>query len=279
MKKGKMATIRLKKLKSVINLSELYEDKDWHKFKNKPTFPLGMDTPTNSLVIPLENSYFNFLVGGKESPAKNNFFRCAVSTLLETSKKESLKFILISKKKSAFSSYKKIPNLLFPVITDPKCKEEAIKWCLAEMNRRFQLSDTYKGTFDEYDKGLKEKLPRSGVVVEEIDELMKSNPKFYKNAFDEINMLSSLVSIHFIVGVSKPSNVKVIPKKIIYGFFYRITFATANLNDTKMVIGEKRLAKLKNSNELFYNYGRLKERAVHLKGFHISEREIKKQLK
>lgn len=266
-----------KKKMPAANLSKLYKDKDWPKFKNRPTFPLGMDTPTNSLVIPLENSYFNFLVGGKESPAKNNFFHCAISTLLETSKKESLKFILIGKKKSKLALYKNMPQLLFPVLSEPYYIKEAMQWCLAEMGRRCQISYEYDGTFDEYNKQLKEKLPRIVVIIEDIDELMRSNQKFYKKAFEEINILGSLANIHFIVGVSRPSNAKLTPKKIIQGFFYRVSF-DANSKNLRFIVGGKELMKLKQG-EMLYNYAKSEEKAVHLKGFHISEKEIKKQLK
>lgn len=262
----------------MIRLEKIYKDKDWHKFKNKPVFPLGMNTPTNSLIFDLENSIFNFLVGGKESSAKINFFHCAIATLLKTSQKGSLKFILIGKKKSELALYENMPHLLFPFISKFNYAKEAIQWCLSEVHRRFQLSDNHTGSFTEYNNELKEKLPRIVVIIEDLDSLMKSNPKFFRDAFKEINFFSSLVNFHFIVGISKPSNSRVIPKKIIKGFFYRITFTTATSNDSKIMAGERGAEKLKN-NEMLYSLASAKEKAIRLESFFISKKEIKELLK
>lgn len=258
------------------SLSNLYKDKDWPKFKNKTIIPLGIkvDSPTENQILVLENMLFNLLVDGKEDSIRNNFFHCAMSTLLKTHKQGKLKFILIGKKKSKLTVYKKLPNLLFPVMAEPDEKKEAIEWCLAEINRRIQISYTFKGSFDEYNQQLKEKLPRLVVIVEGLDELMKDNKRFYQEAFRDINLFSTMVGIHFLVGISKLTN-----PQLMQDFFYKVAFKTGNLNELRMLTGKQETKKIKDKNEFFYNYGRLKESPLHLRGYSVSEKEIKRQIK
>jgi len=49
-------------------------------------------------------------------------------------------------------AYDDIPHLLTPRITDPEKTISALKWCVQEMERRYQLFSEYKGvkTIREY---------------------------------------------------------------------------------------------------------------------------------
>lgn len=261
------------------NLNKLYQDKDWHKFKNKPFIPLGylVDKPETNQLIVLESSLFNILVSGHEQ-TRSNFLHCAMHTLLETSKKENLKFIILGRKKSKLAVYKKLSNLLFPLETEVDYKKDAIKWCLAEMHRRFQLAYQSKKSFDEYNQNLKEKMPRIVIVIEELDELMREDKKFYKQAFEAINMFSVFTYMHFIVGISHPANTKLMPEKMTKNFFYRIVFDTGRPADLKIAVREKGIKRLNNQDEFYYTYGQTKESPTHLKSFHISQREITRQI-
>src|SRR5262249_48635502 len=50
-----------------------------------------------------------------------------------------LKLILIDPKMLELSIYEGIPHLLTPVVTDMKDAANALRWCVAEMDRRYRL--------------------------------------------------------------------------------------------------------------------------------------------
>src|SRR5476651_733398 len=52
---------------------------------------------------------------------------------------EQLRLILIDPKMLELSVYEGIPHLLTPVITDMKDAANALRWCVAEMDRRYRL--------------------------------------------------------------------------------------------------------------------------------------------
>ena len=47
--------------------------------------------------------------------------------------------IMIDPKMLELSVYEGIPHLLVPVVTDMKQAANALRWCVAEMERRYQL--------------------------------------------------------------------------------------------------------------------------------------------
>src|SRR4029077_14629624 len=52
---------------------------------------------------------------------------------------EQLRLIMIDPKMLELSIYEGIPHLLTPVITDMKDASNALRWCVAEMDRRYKL--------------------------------------------------------------------------------------------------------------------------------------------
>jgi S-DNA-T family DNA segregation ATPase FtsK/SpoIIIE len=62
-----------------------------------------------------------------------------VLSLLYKSTAEHVRLIMIDPKMLELSVYEGIPHLLAPVVTDMKEAANALRWCVAEMERRYQL--------------------------------------------------------------------------------------------------------------------------------------------
>ena len=62
-----------------------------------------------------------------------------VLSLLYKSTAEHVRLIMIDPKMLELSVYEGIPHLLAPVVTDMKQAANALRWCVAEMERRYQL--------------------------------------------------------------------------------------------------------------------------------------------
>ncbi|HBF94638.1 MAG TPA: cell division protein FtsK, partial [Marinobacter adhaerens] len=52
---------------------------------------------------------------------------------------EEVRFIMVDPKMLELSIYDGIPHLLAPVVTDMKEAANALRWCVAEMERRYKL--------------------------------------------------------------------------------------------------------------------------------------------
>ena len=62
-----------------------------------------------------------------------------VLSMLYKSTAEDVRLIMIDPKMLELSVYEGIPHLLAPVVTDMKHAANALRWCVAEMERRYQL--------------------------------------------------------------------------------------------------------------------------------------------
>ena len=62
-----------------------------------------------------------------------------ILSLLYKSTPDNVRFIMIDPKMLELSVYDDIPNLLSPVVTDMKDAANALRWCVAEMERRYKL--------------------------------------------------------------------------------------------------------------------------------------------
>ena len=62
-----------------------------------------------------------------------------VLSLLYKASAADVRLIMIDPKMLELSVYEGIPHLLAPVVTDMRQASNALRWCVAEMERRYQL--------------------------------------------------------------------------------------------------------------------------------------------
>jgi S-DNA-T family DNA segregation ATPase FtsK/SpoIIIE len=119
-----------------------------------------------------------------------------ISMLYKFSPSE-LKFIMVDPKRVELSIYNNIPHLLSPVITNPDKATNALKWCVAEMLRRYDLQvEKNARNIEEYNKKVskKEKLPYIVMVIDELADLMMSgNKKEVENSIARIAQMARAV--------------------------------------------------------------------------------------
>ena len=62
-----------------------------------------------------------------------------ILSLLYKATPEQVRLILVDPKMLELSVYEGIPHLLAPVVTDMRQAASALRWCVAEMERRYKL--------------------------------------------------------------------------------------------------------------------------------------------
>ncbi len=161
-----------------------------------------------------------------------------VSMLYKFSPSE-LKMIMVDPKRVELSVYNWIPHLLTPVITNPDKALNALKWCVAEMLRRYDLATKVKArNLKEYNAKVEksEKLPYIVFVVDELADLMMSgNKKEVEQSIARIAQMARAVWIHLIIATQRPS-VDVITWLIKANVPSRIAFTVASQIDSRTVI-------------------------------------------
>jgi S-DNA-T family DNA segregation ATPase FtsK/SpoIIIE len=106
---------------------------------NSPlTLALGKDIGGKPVVADLQRMP-HLLIAGTTGSGKSVGINAMVLSLLYKSTAEHVRMIMIDPKMLELSVYEGIPHLLAPVVTDMKQAANALRWCVAEMERRYQL--------------------------------------------------------------------------------------------------------------------------------------------
>ena len=122
----------------VVTLGEILKSDAYEKLASPLTLALGKDIGGHSVVADLAKMP-HLLIAGTTGSGKSVAINAMVLSLLYKTQPEQVRMIMIDPKMLELSVYEGIPHLLTPVVTDMKEAANALRWCVAEMDRRYQL--------------------------------------------------------------------------------------------------------------------------------------------
>ena len=124
--------------KQVVYLSEILRSEKYDLTKSPLALALGKDIAGRPVVADLAKMP-HLLVAGTTGSGKSVAVNAMVLSLLYKASAKDVRMIMIDPKMLELSVYEGIPHLLAPVVTDMKEAANALRWCVAEMERRYKL--------------------------------------------------------------------------------------------------------------------------------------------
>jgi S-DNA-T family DNA segregation ATPase FtsK/SpoIIIE len=124
--------------RELVTLGEIIKSKTYDEMSSPLALVLGKDIGGGPVVADLARMP-HLLVGGTTGSGKSTAVNAMVLSLLYKATAEHVRLIMIDPKMLELSVYEGIPHLLAPVVTDMKEAANALRWCVAEMERRYQL--------------------------------------------------------------------------------------------------------------------------------------------
>ena len=124
--------------REVVTLGEIIRSKAYDEMHSPIALALGKDIGGQPYVADLARMP-HLLIAGTTGSGKSVAINAMVLSLLYKSTAEHVRLIMIDPKMLELSMYEGIPHLLAPVVTDMKQAANALRWCVAEMERRYQL--------------------------------------------------------------------------------------------------------------------------------------------
>lgn len=219
-------------------LKEVLESKEFNNPKYEIPLALWKDVSGNIQVGDLAKMP-HLLIAGQTGSGKSVGMNGFLVSLLYKFSPSELKMIMVDPKRVELSVYNGIPHLLTPVITNPDKALNSLKWCVAEMLRRYDLATQMKArNLKEYNSKVEkeERLPYIVFVIDELADLMMSgNKKEVESSIARIAQMARAVWIHLIVATQRPS-VDVITGLIKANVPSRIAFTVASQVDSRTVI-------------------------------------------
>jgi S-DNA-T family DNA segregation ATPase FtsK/SpoIIIE len=124
--------------REIVTFGEIIRSRAYDELHSPLALALGKDIGGQPVVADLARMP-HLLIAGTTGSGKSVGINAMVLSLLYKSTAEHVRLIMIDPKMLELSVYEGIPHLLAPVVTDMKQAANALRWCVAEMERRYQL--------------------------------------------------------------------------------------------------------------------------------------------
>jgi S-DNA-T family DNA segregation ATPase FtsK/SpoIIIE len=124
--------------REIVTLGEIIKSKPYDEVTSPLALALGKDIGGVPMVADLARMP-HLLIAGTTGSGKSVGINAMVLSLVYKATAEHVRMIMIDPKMLELSVYEGIPHLLAPVVTDMKQAANALRWCVAEMERRYQL--------------------------------------------------------------------------------------------------------------------------------------------
>ena len=260
----KSATVRLH---SIIN------DDAWKKSKSPLSFAVGKDIAGDGVVAGLDTMP-HVLIAGATGSGKSVMINSLLLSLVYRNSPANLKLILVDPKQVELTPYNDIPHLLTPVITSPEKCISALKWAVAEMERRYTaLSEVGKRNIGEYNKSKKqEEMPYIVIVIDELADLMMLAARDVEALIVRLAQKSRAVGIHLVLATQRPS-VDVITGLIKANVPARVAFTVTSQVDSRTIIDGSGAEKLLGMGDMLYVTPQI-SKPKRIQGVFVSDKEV-----
>jgi S-DNA-T family DNA segregation ATPase FtsK/SpoIIIE len=250
-------------VRELVALGEIIKSEAYENLSSPLTLALGKDIAGNPVVADL-NRMPHLLIAGTTGSGKSVAINAMVLSLLYKSTPEQVRLIMIDPKMLELSVYEGIPHLLAPVVTDMKQAANALRWCVAEMERRYALMaglgvrniagynkkvneaiergqplrDPTYTPVDENDEARELKpLPFIVVIIDELADMMMIVGKKVEELIARLAQKARASGIHMLIATQRPS-VDVITGLIKANIPCRIAFQVSAKVDSRTILDQ-----------------------------------------
>ncbi len=258
--------------RKMVRLTEILSSKAFKSSPSNLSVALGQDISGNPIVVDLAKMP-HLLVAGTTGSGKSVGLNAMLLSLLFKSDPEEVRLILVDPKMLELAVYDGIPHLLTPVITDMTDASNGLRWCVAEMDRRYKLMSMmgvrnlagFNKKIQEAEKNGKqilnplnededeylEVLPSIVVVVDEFADMMMLVGKKVEHLIARIAQKARAAGIHLILATQRPS-VDVITGLIKANIPTRIAFQVSTKIDSRTILDQGGAEQLLGYGDMLY---------------------------
>ncbi|WP_304985294.1 DNA translocase FtsK [Coxiella-like endosymbiont] len=264
------------KVREVVPLYEVLATKQYQNARSSLTLALGKDIGGHPVIVDLAKMP-HLLVAGTTGSGKSVSLNAMLLSLLYKATPKHLRLILIDPKMLELSVYEGIPHLLTPVVTDMKDAASVLRWCVAEMERRYRLMallgvrnilgynakvreaseagvpllEDPLQTNKEGELPELQELPQIVVIADEFADMMVVVGKKVENLIVRLAQKARASGIHLIFATQRPS-VDVITGLIKANIPTRIAFQVSSKIDSRTILDQQGAEQLLGHGDLLY---------------------------
>lgn len=267
--------------REVVKMSDVLKSGAYDDSQSPLSLALGHDISGEPVVEDLAKMP-HLLVAGTTGSGKSVGLNAMILSILFKASPEDVRLIMVDPKMLELAVYEGIPHLLTPVVTDMKDAANALRWCVAEMERRYRLmaamgvrnvggfnrkvSDAKKAgeplldplwqpdpLLDEEDQEAPEleTLPFIVVIIDEFADMMMIVGKKVEELIARIAQKARAAGIHLILATQRPS-VDVITGLIKANVPTRIAFQVSSKVDSRTILDQGGAEQLLGHGDMLY---------------------------
>jgi len=252
--------------REMVSLRDLLAARSFEKAKSKLTFAMGKDIAGMPVVADL-GKMPHALVAGTTGSGKSVAINTMILSLLYKATPEEVRLIMIDPKMLELSVYEGIPHLLTPVVTDMKDAQNALRWAVAEMERRYKLMSKVGvrnlAGFNQLIKEAEKKgepirdplfqltepleegeefptlttLPSIIIVIDELADMMMIVGKKVEELIARLAQKARAAGVHLVLATQRPS-VDVLTGLIKANVPTRISFQVSSRIDSRTILDQ-----------------------------------------
>ncbi len=265
--------------REMVLLHSVLSSSNYQESSSPLTMVLGKDIAGSPVVANLGRMP-HLLVAGTTGSGKSVAVNVMILSMLFKAKPDEVRLIMIDPKMLELSIYEGIPHLLTPVVTDMREAANALRWCVAEMERRYKLmslmgvrnlagfnqkiSDAIENgeplrdplwapdLFSEHDEPpFLEPLPFIVIVIDELADMMMIVGKKVEELIARLAQKARAAGLHLILATQRPS-VDVITGLIKANVPTRIGFQVSSKIDSRTILDQGGAESLLGNGDMLY---------------------------
>ena len=266
-------------VRQTVYLSEILRSEVYEKSSSPLTLALGKGIGGSPVIAELQRMP-HVLVAGTTGSGKSVALNAMILSFLYKATPEQVRLIMIDPKMLELSVYEGIPHLLAPVVTDMKEAANALRWGVAEMERRYRLMASMGvRNLSGYNKKIREAeekgqpikdpfwqpalpdvpeeiptlqaFPYIVVVIDEFADMMMIVGKKIEELIARLAQKARAAGIHLIVATQRPS-VDVITGLIKANIPARIGFQVSSRVDSRTILDQMGAEQLLGHGDMLY---------------------------
>jgi S-DNA-T family DNA segregation ATPase FtsK/SpoIIIE len=258
-----------------VTLRQMLESEAMKQSKSKLTVALGLDVSGTPRVADLARMP-HVLIAGQTGSGKSVLLNSWIATLLFQTTPNEVKLILVDPKRVELTQYNGTPHLLTPVIVEVEKVISALKWAIAEMDRRYKLFAQVGARNIEMYNQLSgfQALPYIVIIIDELADIILFAPAEVEDTICRIAQMARATGIHLVISTQRPS-VDVLTGLIKANIPCRISFAVSSMVDSRVILDTPGAEKLLGRGDMLY-IPPDQAKPTRIQGAYVSEPEIQK---
>ena len=267
--------------RKTVRVSEVLKSRAYDASHSPLSLALGHDIAGEPVVEDLTKMP-HLLVAGTTGSGKSVGLNAMILSILFKASPEDVRMIMVDPKMLELAVYEGIPHLLTPVVTDMKDAANALRWCVAEMERRYRLMAALgvrnvsgfnrkvndgrssgeplldpiwqpDPLLDEADQEQPEleRLPYIIVIIDEFADMMMIVGKKVEELIARIAQKARAAGIHLVLATQRPS-VDVITGLIKANIPTRIAFQVSSKVDSRTILDQGGAEQLLGHGDMLY---------------------------